>query len=135
VESLWEKHKPIAASKGEKGIRAKTTFVSQLLMTLDEKLKKAELERQRYASQSSGESIKASKSLLPIDFLKSDTNFNNYISYNYPNLTYTTTRKSTSYSPYSSLAGKMAGEELEIHRPIDGKHSNNGAINGYLTQD
>ncbi|MDR3135106.1 MAG: DUF2786 domain-containing protein [Deltaproteobacteria bacterium] len=134
VESLWEAHKPLAAFAGEKGLGAKTAFISNLLIGLRKKLLKAEAERQKEASHAHDGNGPA-KNFTPSDYLASDPKFKDFLKENFPTLHTSKGQTSRAYAPFSSSAGKKAGEELDIYKPIAEGNRKSGFVEGYIGKD
>ncbi|MDR2366827.1 MAG: DUF2786 domain-containing protein [Deltaproteobacteria bacterium] len=136
VESLWGKHKPMAAHNGEKGLGAKTAFITNLLLSLDSKLTAAELERSRDALKARGvlpgNDVTA---VIPSDFIMSDQKLQSFVEQNYPRLRNTARSHRHSFAPYSSSAGREAGKNLDIFRPIAEGQRRDGSVKGYLGED
>ncbi|MDR0621633.1 MAG: DUF2786 domain-containing protein [Deltaproteobacteria bacterium] len=132
AESLWEKHKPMAAHRGEKGIGAKTAFITGLLHSLDTKLTKAERERAPIASPNAPAQGGPAKPLLPAEFILADEKLDGFMATNYPTLTRSSGYRVSDASPYSASAGRAAGEKLNVYRPIAKAR---GVVKGYLDGD
>ncbi|MDR2386994.1 MAG: DUF2786 domain-containing protein [Deltaproteobacteria bacterium] len=133
-ETLWERHKPIAASLGEKGLGAKTAFITNLLQSLHNKLTEAETER-KSAMVKSSQAAQGDKYVIPYDFVMNDQKLENFVNMNYRNLRSSPRRTGCSYAPYSASAGRKAGEKLNIYHPIAQGQSRDGKIKGYLGKD
>jgi hypothetical protein len=79
ADTLWEQHKPIAAYKGEKGLGAKTAFISNMLMSLCHKLSDAEKERTRNSPKIVYVKPGAERhSLISVNYINNDQKLNIY---------------------------------------------------------
>ncbi|MDR2301988.1 MAG: DUF2786 domain-containing protein [Deltaproteobacteria bacterium] len=133
-ETLWEKHKPMAALNGEKGLGAKTAFITNLLASLDKKLTQAEEERKN-AMADQAQSSNGEKYVIPYDFVRNDMKLDAFIQLNYRSLRNSSKKSDCAYAPYSSSAGKIAGENLNIYSPISEGQHRDGTVKGYLGKD
>ena len=130
AETLWEKHKPLAARRGEKGLGAKTAFIMGLLLGLDDKL--TEAERNRVKPAAPGPANPVGQNLLPADYILADKKLGSFVEQNYPSLRKGGTYAATVAAPFSSSAGREAGESLNIYDPIASANRGKGGVSGYL---
>ncbi|MDR0356043.1 MAG: DUF2786 domain-containing protein [Deltaproteobacteria bacterium] len=126
TDSLWERFKPHAAIRGEKGVGAKNAFMTNLLRSFNKKLSNEEEKRKKEAFANTGVRLNSAGVIL----LK-DPELSDYVDYHYPRLSTRRSSSSGTHSPYSSEAGRKAGEALNLRTPVGFEANQNGA-RGYL---
>jgi hypothetical protein len=120
TETLWQANKRNLALMGEKGLKAKHSFINGMLQTFNEKLAKSQ------KAPFQGQVMPSSEVILA-----GDAKLREFVDYAYPRL------KSfysclSSDSPNSVLAGSKAGAELNIYSPVTGSGGDGGGPVKYL---
>ncbi|MDR1309619.1 MAG: DUF2786 domain-containing protein [Deltaproteobacteria bacterium] len=128
TETLWDRHRPVAASLGEKGRGAKGAFIANLLSSLDQKLSLAARDLGRESPSRAGGRRPLTSDLI----LQRDEGLQRFADYNYVKLTRARGPSRLVRAPYSANAGRKAGEELDIYSPIGQDDGRGGAVSGYL---
>jgi hypothetical protein len=122
--ALWQAYKPTARLMGEKGLGAKNIFITNLLKAFTRKMRK---EKQLGSKNSQGSELSNGTSLIEAH----DKELKKFLKYNYPRLTYASTRSSSSRpSPCCANAGMEAGNALTIHSPVG--NSNSSGVQGRI---
>ncbi|MDR1297932.1 MAG: DUF2786 domain-containing protein [Deltaproteobacteria bacterium] len=131
TESLWNHHKPMAAARGEKGRGAKTNFMAAMLRAFYQKLDDAEkirVQNSRRAGREEPTSELILRSDAAVDRLQKEL---------YPPQGTTTSKvrasRSSTRSPYSTAAGRQAGENLSVRSPLASSGGSGNGIAGHLT--
>jgi hypothetical protein len=106
AETIWRAHKPALAAKGEKGLGAKSVFISGMLLSFRDKLKSAE----KVPFQ--GEVMPESSLILA-----RDSRLERFYREAHPHLT-TLYTHSSAHAPNAAAAGAEAGRALSIFAPV-----------------
>jgi hypothetical protein len=107
--------------------------MSNMLIALNEKLTYAEMERMKNSPPNAYLKPGAeSHGLISLDYIENDKKLNNFFDLNFPHCTTRSYRRTISDTPYSTSAGREAGEKLNIYEPITGEKRGDGSIKGFL---
>jgi hypothetical protein len=114
AETIWRAQKPALAATGEKGLGAKSAFVSGMLLSFRDKLKSAE----KVPFQ--GEVLPESSLILA-----RDSRLERFYNEVYPHLR-TFRLQSSAYAPNAAAAGAEAGRALSIFAPVASPQAGGG---------